>query len=649
MRYSLGFILAISLAGLQFLAIIIVVSTSFVSSERAMLDHARGLMRDAGLNAVDHTKRFLEPARESADLASRILQSEVVSTADPAEMERYLFRHLQSKAQLSGIYYGDEAGNFVYVMRSDGPGLYRTKFVAIDGEERTIELIWRTEDFSVVERVFDPEDIFDPRGRQWYINARTAKTGVWTSPYIFFSSQQPGITVAAPVLQSDGALEGVVGVDIEIAEISEFLSGLAIGTEGTAIILSDSAEVIAHPDQTQISVENADGTLGFARIEDLGDPVARMALNDFNPGAASTLGPMQSEFAYQGNRFMTLLLPISGIDLPWTIAVFAPENDFVQGIKDNRRRNIWIAAIVCLVTAVVGVVLAELILRPVRAFAVRTALVSQGEVSTNAPLPRTYQELRKANQTLIHEIAQRRDADRKVEKLSRDMSHFSRVNVMGQMATGLAHELSQPLTAITQNVDAAITVAKQNSNPSAELLSILTELEEQAHQGGDIIRALRGFVRKDEGKAEHFDLSELIAQTSRLMQNETGTHGVTIDAELASLPLAIGNRVQIAQVLINLMRNAVDAMVATGSTPKQIIITARQIDDKIEIWVDDTGPGVAEDVTLFKQFQTSKPDGLGLGLSISRSIIEANGGHLWYDRTGADRSRFCFTVVCETS
>ncbi len=649
MRYSLGFILAISLAGLQFLAIIIVVSTSFVSSERAMLDHARGLMRDAGLNAVDHTKRFLEPARESADLASRILQSEVVSTADPAEMERYLFRHLQSKAQLSGIYYGDEAGNFVYVMRSNGPGPYRTKFVAIDGEERTTELIWRTEDFSVVERVFDPEDIFDPRGRQWYINASTAKAGVWTSPYIFFSSQQPGITVAAPVLQSNGALEGVVGVDIEIAEISEFLSGLAIGTEGAAIILSDSAEVIAHPDQTQISVEDADGTLGFAQIDDLGDPIARTALADFNPAAVSAQGSMQSEFAYQGDRFMTLLLPISGIDLPWTIAVFAPENDFIQGIKDNRRRNTWIAAIISLVTAAVGVLLAELILRPVRAFAVRTALVSQGEVSTNAPLPRTYQELRKANQTLIHEIAQRRDADRKVEELSRDMSHFSRVNVMGQMATGLAHELSQPLTAITQNVDAAITVAKLDPNPNAELLSILTELDEQAHQGGDIIRALRGFVRKDEGKAEHFDLSELIAQTSRLMHNETDTHGVTINTQLAPLPPAIGNRVQIAQVLINLMRNAVDAMVGAASTPKQIVITARQNGDKIEVWVDDTGPGVAKDVTLFKQFQTSKPDGLGLGLSISRSIIEANAGHLWYDRTGADRSRFCFTVPCETT
>lgn len=648
MRYSLGFILAISLAGLQFLAIITVVSTSYVSSERAMLQHARGLMRDAGLNAVDHTKRFLEPARESAELASRILKSGVVSTSDAAAMERYLFRHLQAKAQLSGIYYGDEAGNFVYVMRSNGVGPYRTKFVSIDGEERTTELVWRAEDFSVVERSFDPDDIFDPRGRQWYINASTAEAGVWTSPYIFFSSQQPGITVAAPVSLPDGSLKGVVGVDIEISEISEFLSGLTIGAQGAAIILSESGDVVAHPDQSQISVKNDDGSLGFASVRDLDDPIARTAFADFDPTAVSTSGALQSEFAYQGDRFMTLLLPISGIELPWTIAVFAPQNDFVQGIKDNRLRNIWFAAIISLVTAIVGIVLAELILRPVRAFAVRTALVSQGEMSTNAPLPRTYQELSKANQTLINEIAQRRSADRKIEELSREMSHFSRVNVMGQMATGLAHELSQPLTAITQNVDAALTVAKQDPNASAELVSILTELEEQAHQGGDIIRALRGFVRKDNGEAEHFDLRELIEQACRLMHHETEAHSVAINTHVVPMPAAIGNRVQIAQVLINLMRNAVDAMVTAASTPKQITITAQHKGDKIEVWVDDTGPGVAKDVTLFKQFQTSKPDGLGLGLSISRTIIEANAGHLWYDKTQVDRSRFCFTIPCET-
>ena len=96
-----------------------------------------------------------------------------------------------------------------------------------------------------------------------------------------------------------------------------------------------------------------------------------------------------------------------GNDLPWTIAVYAPENDFTQSIKDNRKRNIWLAAIISFLAALAGLALAELILKPVRQFAVRTALVSQGEVSEAEPLPETYRELEKANMTLIDQIAQR--------------------------------------------------------------------------------------------------------------------------------------------------------------------------------------------------------------------------------------------------
>ncbi len=95
------------------------------------------------------------------------------------------------------------------------------------------------------------------------------------------------------------------------------------------------------------------------------------------------------------------------------------------------------------------------------------------------------------------------------------------------------------------------------------------------------------------------------------------------------------------------MRNALDAMVTAGSPTKIITITARKTGDDIEVWVSDTGPGVAPDVTLFKQFQTSKPDGLGLGLSISRTIIDANAGRLWHDPTVAG-TRFCFTVPFAT-
>ncbi|MCK0122510.1 ATP-binding protein [Loktanella sp. F6476L] len=645
MRYSLGFVLALSLAGLQFIAIIFVVSTSYVSSERAMLEHARGLMDEAGANAAEHTKRFLEPATEITEQARRMLDNGLVSTTAPAEMERYFFQLLRAETQLSGIYYGDESGNFVYVMNSDGPGPYRTKLISTDGEQRTTEYIWRDNEFDVVDRSFDDNDIFDARGRPWYLEARQLGSRVWTDPYIFFSSQQPGITVAAPIQGGQDKLHGVVGIDLDIADISLFLSDLTIGDSGAAFILSDDGRVIAHPDPARISTRNDDGTLGFIGINDFSDPIVRAAFADFDKSDLSANQSVQSEFTFSGDQYMTLLLPIPDIDLPWNIAVFAPENDFIQGIRDNLSRNIWIAAIISIVTAIAGLILAELILKPVRAFAVRTSLVSQGEVSTRDPLPRTYNELRAANETLINEIAQRRKLDGKLQDLNRELSHVTRVNMMGQMATGLAHELSQPLTTITQNLDTALSVAKMDPAPNEELISILTELDEQAHQGGDIIRALRSFVRKDKGTIRPFDLQELVEQTQRLLRQELEAGNITMDTQIPQLRNALGNRVQIAQVLINLLRNAADAILMADAVDRKITVTAVQLPDAIEVRVADTGPGVDPDMTLFKEFQTSKPDGLGLGLSISRTIVEAGGGDLWYDDAS---QQFRFTVPCET-
>lgn len=644
MRFSLGFVLALSLAGLQFLAILIVVSTSYLTSEKAMLQHARDRLAEAGVNASEHSNGFLKPARESAELSKRVLESGIIGANDIAELEKFLFQSLQNDLEISGIFLGDEQGNFTYVMRSDGPGPFRTKIMRPGVGNAGATLIWRDPDYGIVEQMSDPADTFDPRVRPWYENAKRARSAVWTDPYIFFSSRQPGITFAVPVL-IEGALIGVVGVDIEISAISRFLSQLALSEHASALILDGKGNVIAHPDMAQIIAEDSSQALRLVGIEDIADPVAQAAFAGLSTSDAITVTQeTQSEFEYQKDRYVSLLKPLSGTDLPWTIAVYAPEKDFTQSIKDNRKRNIWLAAGISFLAALAGLALAELILKPVREFAVRTALVSQGEVSEAEPLPETYKELEKANKTLIDQIAQRRKADERILELNRDLSHFSRVNLMGQMATGLAHELSQPLTAISQNVDAAITTAQQQKQANPDLLNILSELDDQAHRGGDILRALRGFVRKDQGAAHPFDMNELVTQTERLLHHEAQHQGVTLRFDVQDMPPVTGNRIQIAQVIMNLVRNAIEAITEADSPVKEVAITAHKRPDQIEIWVEDTGPGIDPNVTLFKQFETSKKDGMGLGLSICRTIAEANGGRLWYDPSGDQGSRFCLSL-----
>ena len=144
-------------------------------------------------------------------------------------LEKLLFQQLQTAPQFAGVFYGDEQGRFVYVMKSDGPGPFRSKIITRDGDTRSTELIWRDRDYGIIERNSEPDDTYDPRVRPWYQTARSTLKSIWTDPYIFFTSKQPGITVASPVFDSDGVVVGVVGVDIEITAISDFLSQLKIG------------------------------------------------------------------------------------------------------------------------------------------------------------------------------------------------------------------------------------------------------------------------------------------------------------------------------------------------------------------------------------------------------------------------------------
>lgn len=244
----------------------------------------------------------------------------------------------------------------------------------------------------------------------------------------------------------------------------------------------------------------------------------------------------------------------------------------------------------------------------------------------------------------VDEITERKAAERKIQQLSRDLSHSARVNVMGQMATSLAHELNQPLLAITQNMDAALLTLDGRSRNPSDLRQILTETEAQAHRAGDIIKALRGFVKKEGVEKAQFDCAELLEQTLQLMRSDAREHNIEIISETVGAEPVYGSRVQVAQVLVNLLRNAVEAIADSGAATGHIIVRIENTDEGTMISVTDTGPGFNETLDLFEQFESTKEDGMGLGLSICRTIVEAHRGQLWYEKDALGRSRFCFTL-----
>jgi C4-dicarboxylate-specific signal transduction histidine kinase len=216
------------------------------------------------------------------------------------------------------------------------------------------------------------------------------------------------------------------------------------------------------------------------------------------------------------------------------------------------------------------------------------------------------------------------------------------------MATSLAHELNQPLTAIVMNAKAAQRFIARDDMDPAELREMLEDIAADGRRAGEVIRGIKGMVRKAESDRRTLDVNEVIADVLRLVRADALAHGCALATELDStLPVIFGNAVQLQQVLLNLIINAFDAMRrAPGDTCRVEIASRRADANSIKVSVRDFGPGLPEDGPrrLFERFFSTKSEGMGMGLAIARSIIEAHNGTLDAEDADGGGARFWFRI-----
>jgi two-component system sensor kinase FixL len=213
------------------------------------------------------------------------------------------------------------------------------------------------------------------------------------------------------------------------------------------------------------------------------------------------------------------------------------------------------------------------------------------------------------------------------------LTHLSRVAMLGELSGGIAHELNQPLTAILSNAQAAQHfIAAKGELDKVELAEILKDIITADQRAGAVIQRLRALFKKGEAQLQPLDPNELVREVLGIAQGDLITRAIEVQTDLAArLPLIEGDRVQLEQVMLNLVMNACDAMSAGGADARRLRIRTRARDGQVKISFVDLGLGFrAEDYEkLFQPFYTTKAQGLGLGLSISRSIVTAHAGRLW--------------------
>jgi two-component system sensor kinase FixL len=234
-----------------------------------------------------------------------------------------------------------------------------------------------------------------------------------------------------------------------------------------------------------------------------------------------------------------------------------------------------------------------------------------------------------------------------MQELQTELVHVSRLTALGEMASALAHELNQPLSAITNYLTGSKMLLARDEIPRERIGDAMERAADEALRAGQIIRRLRDFVARGETERTVESLPKLIEEASALALVGAKEHGIRVRFDFnREVDLVLADKVQIQQVVLNLIRNAIDAMIDNGARRDLTVTVVPAKGDMALVSVADTGPGISPEIAdqLFQPFITTKRTGMGVGLSISRTIIEAHGGHIWVEDNVGGGAVFRFTL-----
>jgi PAS domain S-box-containing protein len=248
----------------------------------------------------------------------------------------------------------------------------------------------------------------------------------------------------------------------------------------------------------------------------------------------------------------------------------------------------------------------------------------------------------------VRDITERKRAEEGVRQAQAERAHVSRLASMGELTASIAHEINQPLTVIVSNANACTRMLSTASPDLDEVRLAVGDIADYGCRASEVISRIRGLVKKSPSVKSPLNVNDVIVEVLPLLQGELEKRRTKLDTRLQShVPLVLGDRIELQQVLINLLMNGIESMLSTMDHPRVLAVQSRVVESgEVAVAVRDSGVGISVDQmgSLFEPFFTSKPGGMGMGLAISRSIIEAHGGKLWASSNPSGGATFQFTL-----
>ena len=591
-------LLVVVMLGLFAASVVAILWRHRATTESEIVSGMRAILTNVSDVTLTRSESFLADAQGDAQLAVLLMESGTLSWE--TELEDYFGRVLQDSPSASGMFYGSESGDFLFVDRTDelGPAGYRTKKISVSGGQRAVDLTFRNAEFDVQEMRVDPEDTFDPRTRPWYAEAVAAGgQPIVTDPYVFFTRQEPGVTAAVSVLDPDGNVQGVVGVDISLIQLSEFLGELRLGDNGLAFIVTKSGGVIALEDISQLQQPDGNG-YRLSNVFEVEPPVVaktfEMEIADGLAGDASFLTVDRDSGT--GHVFVA---PLGTSD--WVLGVALSENDFLGEIRQIDRDNTIVAATIAVLSLIVAGLLIRNVTGPLSELRKRAAEIETGKLELKPVMRTRITELHRTSYAFDHMVAGLKDQRRQNDRTTKALEQFA------YMAS---HDLKAPLKKMVNLADLAV----MDPDGGAELLEPIRDsavhLEELVHGYG----RLAGL---EHGQVEQRTVSALVAEA-----HEASTSDLEIDlrddAKLTCDPVLM------TQLMVNLLDNA-----SKYGSGDDVVIDTRNEEESVVITVSNAVEGALNvDNSVFAPFRRLVVDdrGSGLGLAIVERIAHLHGG-----------------------
>lgn len=647
-------ILILGMPGLIMGIISFIILSTFFSSKQVFTEHAREIMENISSYTIDKSRSHLNPARDAALLTNGLAVNRIVTSSRKTEMEHYFFEQLMVNSQFSNIYYGTVDGEFVMVSRQGEEG-FLIKNIYMSGGKRHV-LFKKTDiSFHQILQYYDESDSYDPRTRPWFKKAIEEKSLIWTDPYIFFTSRNPGITTASPVYNKNGSLHGVVGVDIEISELSDFLATLSIGKNGKAFILDNSGNVLAYPEKQRLTIrEKEDDSIHLATIGELDDEVSQAAYETLQSMEYRLDDSSDLFFTFRHNKevYHAMFTPFRASYWPWLLGIYIPEDDYLGALKRNRAFSLIISFSLGVITILIGFAITRSIVQPLIKLQAAAKAVGSGDLSTPMDINMAYSELDETAR--VFELM--RQGLEEKSRIEEQLQQTRKVESIGRLAGGVAHDLNNLLTPILGYSE--MLMNKVNDE------GVKRQIEQIFKAGGkarDLVQQLLAFSRKQELEYKPLDLNKIVTGFQALLKR-TIREDISIEiVESAKRPVVMADPGQIEQVLLNLCVNGQDAMPDGGVLTIELAIV--DMDERsvrkynnieqgsyVLLAVSDTGLGMEKSVKekIFEPFFSTKGEfGIGLGLATVFGIVnQHNGDILVYSEPGRGSTFKVYLPLC---